>query len=268
MGAVEIYTLQQYWHEVASSCMTMMFNATVSLHYLKGIHGTSQLAETDLAGNGIVVQNGGKIYMLTASHVVDDCNGPENLFFHYIDCDGTPVVGTPGGTALTVKSKYDADVTRFDFDVTLSYGRPIVPIDISTAEHRIQRGDRSIFLVVGIPASAVNRKTWKGPVRLKMTPIIARESETYPQTQPKALKLVLDYDRKSQMRANGTVSGGQFGVKPDGMSGCGIFELFMPTRPELGCTVRLVAIFTDYCKQRKILIGTRIIPLLDNGMFE
>ena len=80
--------------------------------------------------------------------------------------------------------------------------------------------------------------------------------------------LVLKYDQKNQAKYMHGESGTRKGVMPAGMSGCGMYRFSLLPNTEDHYVVRLIAIFTDYDKRRRVLIGTRLGPLLRAGMLQ
>lgn len=248
--------------------MNRMFACTMPLYRVAEEVENSDTVSTDRIGCGVLLRYCGRTFVVTAHHVVDDCGGPGHVFYRQTVVDGSPKVMSFGGLYRWPAANPGLDIGMFEFDLGQLGNTRFVPFDVSDRDDDYAYPGGSFFVVGGFPASAIKKQSNRGPFRIFFKTIITLESELDVVSHAPDLHIVLKYDLKNQAKYMAGESGTQKGVLPKGMSGCGIYRISLLPNPDGEHVVHMVGILTEYDKKRRLLIGTRLKPLLRTGFLQ
>ena len=261
-------TIAQHVIDMTKQHSPVLFACTMGLHRIVENDVDSKRVSTDFVGSGVAVRYNGRTFVVTAHHVVEDCGGPDNVYLAQNEVGGSQDVASFGGQYISPTSNADLDIGRYEIDAIQLQNCSIIPYDVGDRDEDYAFPGGSFYVVGGFPASAVKRRSRRGPFRIGFRTIIALESDTMLSSHPPDSHLVLKYDQKNQAKYMHGESGTRKGVMPAGMSGCGMYRFSLLPNTEGHYVVRLIAIFTDYDKRLRVLIGTRLGPLLRAGMLK
>lgn len=225
--------------------------ATVPLFIGPHEEQNTRLYKLDFIGNGVYVQYEGHHLILTAQHVMDDVPQNHDVYFRrsneYSSIPGKFIAARELSTLMI-----DFGFWLIHPECTLEI--PHRPIPQTWILPRQASNQIGFYAIVGYPASAMNKRMVVRAAAITIT----HEEHILSQYDPNRY-LVMKYDRKNQQ---GT-SGPSKGIKPEGMSGCGVYYCTLGSSGKVEA-LHLVGIFTDYCKKLDLLIAERISYAMSN----